>query len=120
MIPPDSTRNKQLPKRVEGLRDRVRFVRVDFPHRIGQETIRASFSTISLPEILESVMNRTMLAAYQHTPIAAFDLCSIGSVNDFKEVSRYCLLSTGEVEKVAPDGELKSAKLSEHPYAQPA
>ena len=30
----------------------------------GRETIRAGFSTISLPGILESVMNRTMLAAY--------------------------------------------------------
>lgn len=55
----------------------------------GKETIRAGFSTLSLPDILESVMNRTMLAAYQETPIAAFDLCAIGSVSDFKEVSRY-------------------------------
>src|SRR5690606_29749169 len=60
----------------------------------GGDTIRAGFSTISLPGILESVMNRTMLAAYQTAPIAAFELCSIGSVSDFKEVSRYRLLGT--------------------------
>lgn len=86
----------------------------------GQETIRAGFSTISLPGILESVMNRTMLAAYQQTPIAAFELCSIGSVSDFKEVSRYRLLGTGGFEKVAPDGELKHGKLSESAYKNKA
>ncbi len=86
----------------------------------GQETIRAGFSTISLPGILESVMYRTMLAAYQHTPIAAFELCSIGSVSDFKEVSRYRLLGTGGFEKVAPDGELKHGKLSEQKFSNKA
>lgn len=86
----------------------------------GKETIRAGFSTISLPGILESVMNRTMLAAYQEAPIAAFDLCAIGSVSDFKEVSRYRLLGTGGFEKVAPDGELKHGKLSEQRYSNRA
>ncbi len=86
----------------------------------GQETIRAGFSTISLPGILESVMHRTMLAAYQHTSIAAFELCAIGSVSDFKEVSRYRLLGTGGFEKVAPDGELKHGKLSEQQFKNKA
>ncbi len=44
----------------------------------GTATIRAGFSTMSLPGILENVMNKTLLAAYESTPIAAFDLCSIG------------------------------------------
>ncbi len=34
-------------------------------------------------------MNKTLLAAYETTPIAAFDLCSVGTVSDFKEVYRY-------------------------------
>ncbi len=67
---------------------------------------------MSLPGILENVMNKTLLAAYESTPIAAFDLCSIGTVSDFKEISRYRLLGTGGFEKVAPDGELKHGKLS--------
>ncbi len=86
----------------------------------GKETIRAGFSTVSLPGILENVMNKTMLAAYQASPIAAFQLCSIGSVSDFKEVSRYRLLGTGGFEKVAPDGELKHGKLSEQKYTNKA
>ena len=38
----------------------------------GKDTIRAGFSTISLPGILENVMNKTLLAAYETTQIAAF------------------------------------------------
>jgi hypothetical protein len=86
----------------------------------GKETIRAGFSTISLPGILETVMNRTMLAAYQEAAIAAFDLCAVGSVSDFKEVSRYRLLGTGGFEKVAPDGELKHGRLSEQKFSNKA
>jgi hypothetical protein len=86
----------------------------------GSATIRAGFSTISLPGILENVMNKSMLAAYQATPIAAFELCAVGSVSDFKEVSRYRLLGTGGFERVAPDGELKHGKLSEQKYTNKA
>lgn len=86
----------------------------------GKETIRAGFSTVSLPGILENVMNKTLLAAYETTPIAAFQLSAIGSVSDFKEVSRYRLLGTGGFEKIAPDGELKHGKLGEQKYSNKA
>jgi hypothetical protein len=86
----------------------------------GTATIRAGFSTVSLPGILENVMNKTLLAAYEATPIVAFDLCSVGSVSDFKEVSRYRLLGTGGFERIAPDGELKHGKLSEQKYTNKA
>jgi len=86
----------------------------------GAATIRAGFSTISLPGILENVMNKTMLAAYEATPIAAFELCSVGSVTDFKEITRYRLLGTGGFEKVAADGELKHGKLGEQKYKNQA
>ncbi len=59
----------------------------------GTATIRAGFSTMSLPGILENVMNKTLLSAYESTPIAAFDLCSIGTVSDFKEISRIVCLA---------------------------
>src|SRR5690606_17977309 len=82
----------------------------------GAATIRAGFSTMSLPGILENVMNKTLLAAYESTPVAAYDLCSVGTVSDFKEISRYRLLGTGGFERVAPDGEIKHGKLSEQKY----
>ena len=82
----------------------------------GQATIRAGFATVSLPGILENVMNKTLLASYSATPIAAFQLATIGSVSDFKEVSRYRLLGTGGFEQVAPSGELKAGRLDEQTY----
>jgi hypothetical protein len=86
----------------------------------GTATIQAGFSTLSLPGILENVMNKVLLAAYEGTAIAALDLCAVGSVGDFKEVSRYRLLGTGGFEQVAPDGELKHGKLSEEKYKNKA
>ena len=114
------------PMRHIGLKELVaecaRMEGIDVPRVFGDgtATIRAGFSTMSLPSILENVMNKTLLAAYTNTPIAAFDLCSVGTVSDFKEVSRYRLLGTGGFEQVAPDGELKHGKLSEQKYSNKA
>ncbi|MEZ6097163.1 MAG: hypothetical protein R3C03_23560 [Pirellulaceae bacterium] len=122
----EQTLNAADPIRHIGLRELVaecaRLEGHDIPRVFGDgtATIRAGFSTISLPGILENVMNKVLLAAYENTPIAAFDLCSVGTVSDFKEVSRYRLLGTGGFEKVAPDGELKHGKLSEQKYSNKA
>lgn len=86
----------------------------------GKQVIQAGFSTVSLPGILESVMNRTLLEAYEAIPIAALQLCAVGSVSDFKEVSRYRLLGTGGFEKVSPTGELRSGTLSEQKFSNRA
>ncbi|MGV3483359.1 MAG: hypothetical protein ACO1RT_02945 [Planctomycetaceae bacterium] len=118
--------NQAEPMRHIGLRELVaecaRLEGFDVPRVFGDgtATIRAGFSTMSLPGILENVMNKTLLSAYENTPIAAFDLCSVGTVSDFKEVSRYRLLGTGGFEQVAPDGELKHGKLSEQKYSNKA
>jgi len=122
----ERTLNAADPLRHIGLRELVaecaRMEGHDVPRVFGDgtATIRAGFSTMSLPGILENVMNKTLLAAYESTPIAAFDLCSIGTVSDFKEISRYRLLGTGGFEKVAPDGELKHGKLSDQKYSNKA
>lgn len=114
------------PLRHIGLRELVaecaRMEGIDVPRVFGDgtATIRAGFSSMSLPSIMENVMNKTLLAAYQNQPIAAFDLCSVGTVTDFKEVARYRLLGTGGFEQVAPDGELKHGKLSEQKYSNKA
>lgn len=122
----DKTMDAAHPLRHIGLRELVaecaRLEGHDVPRIFGDgtETIRAGFSTVSLPGILENVMHKTMLAAYRNTAIAAFDLCSVGSVSDFKEITRYRLLGTGGFEKVAPDGELKHGKLDEQKYTNKA
>ncbi len=86
----------------------------------GTETVRAAFSTVSLPGIIENVMHKTMLAAYQAAEIAALKVCAVGSVPDFKELSRYRLLGTGRFEKAGPDGELKHGRFSEQKYSNRA
>ena len=122
----ERTLNAADPLRHIGLRELVaecaRLEGFDVPRVFGDgtATIRAGFSTLSLPGILENVMNKTLLSAYESTPIAAFDLCSIGTVSDFKEIARYRLLGTGGFEKVAPDGELKHGKLSDQKYSNKA
>ena len=114
------------PMRHVGLRELVaacaRMEGQDLPPVFGDgtATIRAGFSTMSLPGILENVMNKTMLAAYQVSEIVALQLCKVGSVSDFKEVTRYRLLGTGGFEQVAPDGELKHGKLGEQKFTNKA
>jgi len=102
------------------------------PGRVDNETIRAAFaadkrlveasggagfSTISLTGILSNVANKTMLAAYQAVPSVASMIAAETDVNDFKEVTRYRLTGVGVFEKVGPDGELKSAELSEESFS---
>jgi hypothetical protein len=122
----EKTLNAADPLRHIGLRELVaecaRSEGIDVPRVFGDgtATIRAGFSSMSLPSIMENVMNKTLLAAYQNTPIAAFDLCSVGTVTDFKEVARYRLLGTGGFEQVAADGELKHGKLSDQKYSNKA
>jgi len=86
----------------------------------GRDTIRAGFSTVSLPYILENVMNKTMLAAYQAALPTALQLCRVSSVSDFKQVSRLRLLGTGGFSKVAADGELKHGMVDEQRYTNQA
>jgi len=86
----------------------------------GTAMVQAAFSTLSLPTILEGTMQRTMLDAYEAVPVVAFDVCRVGSVKDFREVTRVRLLGAGRWEKVAQDGELKSGKVAEQTFTNQA
>lgn len=86
----------------------------------GAETIRAAFTTASLPAILESTMQRTLLESFEAIPSVALEVCAIGTVKDFREVSRVRLLGAGQWQKVGQDGELKSGKLSAESFTNQA
>lgn len=86
----------------------------------GQETIRASFSTMSLPGILENVMNKTLLSSYEAQSITALEVCKVSSVSDFKQVKRHRLLGSGEWSQVAADGELRHAITDEQTFTNQA
>ena len=77
------------------------------PRAFGNDTIRAAFSTVSLPGILNNVANKSLMRAYQMQPIAATRLCSEGDLVNFKESERYRLTDVGDLKPVAPDGELE-------------
>ncbi len=86
---------------------------VPLPRHFGNDTIRAAFSTVSLPGILNSIANKKLLKSFQAQPIIATRLCSEGELNDFKEAERYRLTDVGDLEQVAPDGEIKHGGLAE-------
>ena len=83
------------------------------PRTFGNDTIRAAFSTVSLPGILNNVANKKLLRAFESQAIVATRICSEGELNDFKESERYRLTDVGDLEPVAPDGELKHGGLKE-------
>lgn len=77
------------------------------------ETIRAAFSTVSLPGILGNVASKRMLQSFNEHPVIATKLCSVGDLNDFKEADRLRLTDVGDLLPVASDGEIKAGSLTE-------
>ena len=71
------------------------------------ESIRAAFSTVSLPGILSNTANKKLLQAFTAQPIIATRLCSTGDLNDFKETDRFRMTDAGDLLQVGPDGEIK-------------
>lgn len=77
------------------------------------ETIRAGFSSVTLPGILSDVANKRLLKSFNEQPIIATKLCSVGDLNDFKETERLRLTDVGDLKEVAADGEIKDGGLTE-------
>lgn len=79
----------------------------------GDDTIRAGFSTTSLPNLLSNVANKRALAAFQAQPVIAPKLCTRADLNDFKEHERVRLVDVGDLLPLAPSGEIKHGGASE-------
>lgn len=109
-----------------GLKDLVmvcgRLDKHDMPQIFGDgsEVIRAAFTTMSLPGIMENVIGKVALLAYQSAEIQAMRLCRIGSTPDFKRVSRVRMLGTGRFERVGKGGELTHGQIDEQKYENQA
>lgn len=73
----------------------------------GNDTIRAAFSTVSLPGILSNVANKKLSQSFRAQPILATKLCSEGDLSDFKETDRFRLTDVGDLVPLAPNGEIK-------------
>ena len=80
---------------------------------INDDDIKLSFSTVSLPGILSNVANKIMLESYRAVNPVAVRLCSEGNLNDFKVSDRYRMTDIGDLEPIAPDGEIKDGGVTE-------
>ncbi len=80
---------------------------------INDDDIALSFSTVSLPGILSNVANKIMLESYRAVNPVAVRLCSVGNLTDFKVSDRYRLTDLGDLEPIAPDGEIKEGGIGE-------
>lgn len=86
---------------------------IPYSRGFDNETIRAAFSSVSLPGILSNVANKKLLQSYKAQPVIATKLCSTGDLNDFKETERFRLTDVGDLLPVAADGEIKDGGLLE-------
>ena len=86
---------------------------IPYSRGFDNETIRAAFSSVSLPGILSNVANKKLLQSYEAQPIIATQLCSTGDLNDFKENDRFRLTDVGDLLPIAADGEIKDGGLIE-------
>lgn len=78
-----------------------------------EEMVRAALSTYSLPTALGNVANKVLLDAYTESPATWRAFCAIRSAGDFKTQTAVRPSFTGQLEPVAPGGELKHGSTSE-------
>ena len=86
---------------------------IPYSRGFDNETIRAAFSSVSLPGILSNVANKKLLKSFDAQPIIATKLCSTGDLNDFKENDRFRLTDVGDLLPVGADGEIKDGGVTE-------
>jgi len=85
-----------------------------FPPR----TLQASFSTMSLPGILQNVANKELLQGYTEEDQTWREIATVKSVNDFKEVTSYRMLDNMEYEELPKHGEIKHGAVGEESYTR--
>lgn len=82
--------------------------------------ITAGFSNVNLPGIFSAVANKFLLDGFTYVDQSWREIAAVGSVNDFKEVTRYRLGADFKFQKVGKGGELKHGSLSETSYRNAA
>lgn len=85
-----------------------------------KELLQAAFSTQALPGILSNLANKSMLQGWMFVEQAWRAIAGIGSVKDFKQVTRYRLNGAFQYDKVGPGGELHHGTDSESTYTNQA
>ena len=88
-------------------------LRSDMGH---DKVIEAAFSTRSLPNILKESAQKILIDSYQAVDVASVKVSKIIEVTDFKPHALAQLVGQYRFEKVAPDGELPHATVSDQGY----
>ena len=79
----------------------------------NNDTIKAAFTTVSLPGILSNVAHKAALKSYNARGSVADKLCSVGNLSDYKEASRYRLSDVGDIDELEDGGEIQTGTLGE-------
>jgi hypothetical protein len=83
----------------------------------GREAmIHAALSTISLPVALGNAANKVLLDAYMEAPATWRKFAAIKSAGDFKDHTGIRPSQTGDLDPVAPGGELTHGSMKEATY----
>ncbi len=87
------------------------------PAPSGREAmIHAALSTISLPVALGNAANKVLLDAYMEAPATWRSFAAIKSAGDFKDHTGVRPSQTGDLDPVAPGGELTHGSMKEATY----
>jgi hypothetical protein len=85
-----------------------------------KDILRAAFSTTSLPGIFSNTANKFLLQGFNHVESSWRSISAIGSVSDFKQVTKYRLTGDMTYEQLAPTGEIKHAQVDEESFTNQA
>lgn len=96
--------------------------------RMSKSLLQAAFapiaargaSTYDLSGVLSNVANKAIRAGFDSVESTWRQVSAIGTVTDFKEITRYALTGDFLYEQVGPGGELKSATMGEQSYGNKA
>ena len=96
-------------------------------HKVGPAVIReafeaerqlqaAGYSTVSLPGLFGTVVNRTLLNSFNAAPTVWRTFAAQESNRDFRATKRYRLVTGGEFREVPPQGDIKHTTLIESDF----
>jgi len=91
---------------------------VDLPISVDQEWIHAAFSTTDLTGILGAVANKALASSFEAARAVAPNITRAVSHKNFHSHTVYSMALTGDLEPVAPSGELKHMQFGEESWTR--
>jgi len=89
-------------------------------YAFGDARLSAAGSAVNISGILSNVANKFLLEGFFAVERVWREICTVRSVNDFKEVTAYRMTGANQYKKVAPGGEIKHGTLAEESFTNKA